>query len=119
MSGEMQVDSVKRSTPLPQEATKDVTNENKQPLIEINFKSETAKKVTQAGLPVIGLGVELGHRAGEEIVDSAEEIKEAPSVGQRIKDNVHRNAEWAKEKPYRLLVGWGVILLDAYINANK
>ena len=124
MAGEMQVDSVKVSTPLqPQDAGTNVTDEQSNQIIDFNFESNGAKAYNALGLPVMGLGVEIGTRTvkaiAEEVAATSERLEESPSFGQFVKDNIHRNAEWAKEKPYRMLVGWAPVLLDAFVNGNK
>jgi len=74
MSGEFQVDSVKVSSLPPKDQPKAEAKDK--PLIEINFKNETAEQLTQIGLPVVGLGVEIGQRAREAAVENIHESAE-------------------------------------------
>ncbi len=106
MAGE--VDSVKVNTPLPpQGAPAEPAKSEEKPIIQFNFESETAQTVNEYGLPVMGLGIEIGYRAGK-----------------AAKANVHESAENMREfrEKHPILgrmlgaVSWGSELLDKLIN---
>ena len=99
MAGEMQVDSVKVSTPLPQKDGPQTTTEEGKAPIEINFKSETAQRINDCGLPVMGLGVEIGSRVGEAVAEEAAD---------NINESANKMEKFRKEHPVLAFFALGI-----------